>query len=152
MKKWISYTIGLGILLILIMSQMNINDVGLKVLSWVKNISGNSVSINKISTTDSKTISHDTWNKLLMQHVAASGDVDYKGFISDRDSLEKYLDLLSNNPPNQNTTDDVQLAYWINAYNAFTVKLIIDNYPLRSIKDISEGVAMINSPWDLKFF
>ena len=63
-----------------------------------------------------------------------------------------YLDLLRNNPPGMNWSESHQLAYWINAYNAFTVKLIVDHYPLKSIKDISDGLPMINSPWDIKFF
>ncbi|MCK5368247.1 MAG: DUF547 domain-containing protein, partial [Cyclobacteriaceae bacterium] len=43
--------------------------------------------------------------------------------------------------------------YWINAYNAFTVKLIIDHYPLESIKDIGSAIQIpfVNSPWDIKF-
>ena len=131
---------------------MNINDVGLKVLSWIKNISGNSVNVNNLSTESSKEISHDIWNELLIQYVNETGEVNYKGFISAKNSLDEYLDLLSNNPPNQDVSNEVQLAYWINAYNAFTIKLIIDNYPLKSIKDIADGIAMINSPWDLKFF
>jgi len=51
-----------------------------------------------------------------------------------------------------NWTEEEQLAYWINVYNAFTVKLILNHYPLNSIKDISDGLPMINSPWDIKFF
>ena len=43
------------------------------------------------------------------------------------------------------------MAYWINAYNAFTVKIIIDNYPTKSIKDIKSGIPFINSVWDIQF-
>ena len=39
-----------------------------------------------------------------------------------------------------------QLAFWINAYNAFTIKKIIDNYPLQSITDLDGG-----KPWDAKW-
>ncbi|MBW6478324.1 MAG: DUF547 domain-containing protein [Bacteroidales bacterium] len=39
------------------------------------------------------------------------------------------------------------MAYWINAYNAFTIKLITENYPVKSIKDINKD----SSPWDLRF-
>ena len=38
------------------------------------------------------------------------------------------------------------MAYWINAYNAYTIKLMLNNYPLKSIIDINGGTA-----WDLKF-
>jgi len=66
--------------------------------------------------------------------------------------LEKYLDTLTENPVGKNWSEAEQMAYWINAYNAFTVKLIVDYYPLKSIKDIGDGLPMISSPWDIKFF
>lgn len=59
---------------------------------------------------------------------------------------------LSQNAPNKTWPEEEKLAYWINAYNAFTIKLIIDNYPVKSIKDIKKGIPTINSVWDLKFF
>ena len=40
---------------------------------------------------------------------------------------------------------------WLNAYNAFTVKLIVDNYPVNSIKDIKNGIPFVNTVWDIKF-
>ena len=43
------------------------------------------------------------------------------------------------------------MAYWINAYNAFTVKLIVDHYPVQSIKDIKNGIPFVNTVWDIKF-
>jgi hypothetical protein len=98
-------------------------------------------------------VAHDAWDKLLQKHVSPSGKVNYQGFIYDSLELNKYLSLLSNSAPNNNWSSNEQKAYWINAYNAFTVQLIIRNYPLESIKDISFGVSvpMVNSPWDIKF-
>lgn len=45
------------------------------------------------------------------------------------------------------------MAYWINAYNAFTIKLITNYYPLKSIKDIGSTIQIqfVNTPWDIKF-
>ncbi|MBK6997452.1 MAG: DUF547 domain-containing protein [Lewinellaceae bacterium] len=43
------------------------------------------------------------------------------------------------------------MAYWINAYNAYTVQLIMQHYPIESIKDIKRGLAFVNSVWDIKF-
>lgn len=45
-------------------------------------------------------------------------------------------------------TSNVKLAFLINSYNAFTIKLIIDNYPIKSIKDIS---TFFTNPWEKKF-
>ncbi len=101
---------------------------------------------------NSRPISHATWDTLLQKHVSADGWVNYKGFIEDRAAFDKYLTLLSNNHPNKkNWSKQESFAYWINAYNAFTVQLIVDNYPTKSIKDIKNGVPFVNTVWDIKF-
>lgn len=101
---------------------------------------------------DSRPITHELWDSLLREHVNEKGWVDYKGFIADSSRFNKYLDLLSRNHPNdKNWSRDERLAYWINAYNAFTVKLIADNYPTESIKDIKNGIPFVNTVWDIKF-
>ena len=101
---------------------------------------------------DSKPIKHDQWDSLLKDYVNAEGWVDYKGFLADSIRLQDYLDLLRANHPNKkNWSKDEQLAYWINAYNAFTVELILDYYPVPSIKDIKSGIPFISSVWDIEF-
>ncbi|MGH1363683.1 MAG: DUF547 domain-containing protein [Calditrichia bacterium] len=132
--------------------QLNINDVALSVLSKIKKIQGNEVDLQAIKTADSPIVNHDIWTTLLQQHVSETGDVDYDAILADSDLFESYLQELSNHPPGANWSKNEKIAYWINAYNAFTVKLILDFYPLKSIKDISSGLPMLNSPWDLKFF
>ena len=87
---------------------------------------------------------HQKWDDLLKKYVSENGNVDYKEFKKDQVALESYLELLSKNLPEKSWTKNATLAYWINAYNAFTVKLILDNYPIKSIKKI-------NSPWDAVF-
>ncbi|MBF8965492.1 DUF547 domain-containing protein [Pontibacter sp. FD36] len=99
--------------------------------------------------------SHQVWDELLRQHVRKTGEVDYKGFIRDKAKLQRYLDTISNNPPDKKTWSEAeQLAYWINAYNAYTVKLIIDNYPLKSIQDLHPTLKVpgVNTVWHKKFF
>ncbi|MTI23372.1 DUF547 domain-containing protein [Fulvivirga kasyanovii] len=98
---------------------------------------------------------HDIWNALLHKHVDGAGWVNYEGFMRDQEKLEEYLKLLSNNAPDKDLwSREEQLAYWINAYNAFTVKLIIDNYPLESIRDLDPvlSIPAINTVWHRKFF
>jgi len=87
---------------------------------------------------------HSSWDSFLKTHVDTQGHVDYKGIKNSPEQLDAYLHLLSKNQPSSSSSKNEKLAYWINAYNAFTIKLIIDNYPLKSIKDIG-------SPWDKKF-
>jgi hypothetical protein len=109
---------------------------------------------NEVNTVPlSNPVDHSIWDELLNKHVDEDGWVDYKGFIKDRIRLSQYLDLLSENRPNEATwTTHQQLAYWINAYNAFTIKLIIDNYPLESIKDIQFNIPGLHTVWHKEFF
>lgn len=103
---------------------------------------------------DSKPVDHSKWTVLLKKHVDDIGMVDYKSFQRDSNQLNAYLKILKANHPNdKNWTKDEQLAYWINAYNAFTVQLIIRHYPLKSIKDIGSSIKIpfVNTPWDVKF-
>lgn len=112
----------------------------------------NACAISKVNS-NSKPITHELWDTLVQIHVSPEGKVNYKGFIQDSIKLNAYLDLLSAHHPNdKNWSADERLAYWINAYNAFTVKLIVDHYPTKSIKDIKRGIAFINNVWELNFF
>jgi hypothetical protein len=101
-----------------------------------------------------KPISYEQWTALLKKHVNEEGLVDYKGFITDKKELQSFLDKLSANPPAKDWDKNEQIAYWLNAYNAFTIKLIVDHYPVKSIKDLGpkHQIIFINTPWDKKFF
>ncbi len=108
----------------------------------------------KVKLIDSTSIpvSHQIWDELVHEHVHENGNVDYKGFVKDSVRLNEYLAILSkSHPNNKNWSSDQRMAYWINAYNAFTVQLVIRNYPVPSIKDIRPGIAFVNSVWDIKF-
>lgn len=97
---------------------------------------------------------HAIWGELLQKHVNQEGWVNYEGFIQDSFRLNEYLNLLENNPPNPaNWQEAESLAFWINAYNAFTVRLIIRHYPVASIRDIGPALSIpfVNSTWDIPF-
>ena len=87
---------------------------------------------------------HDIWDSELKKYVDEEGNVNYRCGKKFK-TIRKYLINLENNPPIEQWTKYDSLAYFINAYNAVTVKLILDNYPLRSIKDLI-------IPWWLKRF
>lgn len=111
----------------------------------------NACKVKKYQST-SQPITHELWDTLLQQNVTEEGNVNYEGFIKDSVKFEQYLTILKNNHPNDNNwAEKERLSYWINAYNAFTVKLIIDNYPVKSIKDIKNGIPFVNTVWDIKF-
>jgi len=101
-----------------------------------------------------KAPSHSRYDKLLQKNVNKDGRVNYKAFIKDSTELNQYLNSLSANPPDPKTwSKQEQMAYWINAYNAFTIKLITNYYPLKSIRDIGSSIQVpfVNTPWDIKF-
>ncbi len=81
-------------------------------------------------------LDHSEWDKLLKKYVGKDGLVDYKGFKNDEAKLDDYLKMLSEKNPTDDWSVQELLAYYINLYNAATVKLIVENYPLKSIKDI----------------
>ncbi|MFD2543369.1 DUF547 domain-containing protein [Lacinutrix gracilariae] len=88
---------------------------------------------------------HDAWNTLLQKNVSENGNVNYIAFKNNPTELQDYITALGNNMPTDTWTKKDKLAYWINAYNALTIDLIIKNYPVKSIKDIK-------NPWDQKLW
>lgn len=97
---------------------------------------------------------HSLWTDLLQEYVNDSGFVNYQGLLGEKQKLNRYTEDLSNNPPSESWSENEKLAYWINAYNAFTVKLIVDNYPLESIKDLNPTIAIptVSTIWTKKWF
>lgn len=100
---------------------------------------------------------HGPWNLLVKNHVrwnyeGTATAVDYKEFQRNRDFLTRYLQSLSAVTQSEfdGFSQKQQLAFLINAYNAYTVDLILSEYPdLKSIKDLG---SFFSSPWKKKFF
>ena len=113
-------------------------------------------STNKITydKTGAAPVDHSVFDKLLKKHVNDKGLVNYKGFKSDVKVLDQYLDMLSKNPPASSWGKNEEMAYWINAYNAFTIKDVVKHYPIQSIKDIGSKIQIpfVTTPWAEKFF
>lgn len=82
-------------------------------------------------------VDHSEWNQLLQKHVSQNGNVNYRAFLKDKGKLNAYIDKLAQQVPTNDWVVQEQLAYYINVYNAYTVLLILENYPVISIKDIS---------------
>ena len=84
--------------------------------------------------------SHQLLDEVLRTHVDSTGMVDYAGLKAARTSLDAYIDSLAwispRVAPERFASRSHELAYWINAYNAFVVRGVIDAYPVASVKDI----------------
>ncbi len=104
-------------------------------LLYFQEIENNPIPIQK----PDKAPSHAILNELLQKHVDPEGTVDYRGMKQNAARLDAYLDLLAENPPRDDWSRVEKLAYWINAYNAFTVKLVTEHYPISSIMDLAGG-------------
>ena len=100
---------------------------------------------------------HGAWDTLLRDHVTwqrqgRTSTVDYDGFATDRQALHAYLERLSAVSAErfQQWPRDARLAFLINAYNAFTVELILRQNPRPdSIRDIG---SIFRGPWKQRFF
>jgi uncharacterized membrane protein YdjX (TVP38/TMEM64 family) len=87
------------------------------------------------NTTGGPTIDHGRLTQLLQQHVDDAGWVDYKALQQDRDKLNDYITQISNVPFDELNRNE-KLALLINAYNAFTLQLVLEHLPIDSILDI----------------
>ena len=79
---------------------------------------------------------HDLYDGVLQKHVDSQGRVNYAALKSNSQALESYLDLLAAASPEDLPTPQARLAFWINAYNALTIKGVIAHYPTRNVRKI----------------
>ena len=105
-----------------------------------------------LNATQTDLPSHELWDALLKEYVV-DGHVNYQLLNAYKEPLNAYLANLESHVPSSNWSRDEQLSYWINAYNAYTLKIILDHYPVKSIKDIGDNVQIpfVNSTWDIQF-
>lgn len=91
-------------------------------------------------------VDHSLYGQLLEKYVK-DGVVDYRGFQNDESKLEEYLKILEN-VRTEDLPRNEQFAFYVNAYNAWTIKLILSGYPgIKSIKDLG---GVFKSPWKKK--
>lgn len=77
-------------------------------------------------------------NTVLSNNVSATGEVDYASIKANPTHLNNYLNYVKD-VDITSWSSNKKKAFWMNVYNAFTIKLIVDNYPLKSIMDIKQG-------------
>ena len=109
-------------------------------------VSSNGLTVKKVNDTSyndkiENKLDHSAWDDLLKANVERDGLVDYKDFKEDSDKLNDYINYLSKQVPNNEWSIEELLAYYINVYNANTIKLIVDNYPVKSIKDVDATIS-----------
>jgi hypothetical protein len=89
------------------------------------------------------------FNDLLQTHVTKSGVVDYKKFNGQK--LKKYITYLEKTSPDNSWSENKQKAFWINAYNAYTISLILNTLNEKEIKSIIDIKEEGKTAWKIPF-
>ena len=96
------------------------------------------------SVTFSQYINYQFYENFLTKYVSEEGYVDYDAISQNPIDLDHVLKRFNSIEVYDSWSKNQKLAYWINAYNVYSIKLIIDNFPINSIKDV-------NGSFDLRF-
>lgn len=97
------------------------------------------VSINAFG----QSFDYKNYNAFLQKYVSEKGNVSYDKIKANKAELDAVISQFEKTQPNDKWTKNEKLAFYINVYNVFTIKVVVDNYPTKSIKDISGA-------WDKK--
>ena len=108
-------------------------------------------TLTRFASPPGEAVDHRDWTTFLTRYVAQDGQgVSRLAYgqvtVADQARLDGYLSALQAVNP-ATLTRDRQLAYWINLYNALTVDVVLENYPVASIRDIKDGPLSIG-PWN----
>ncbi len=100
----------------------------------------------------SQNIDYKNYASFLKKYVSNSGNVNYDKIKANKAELLEIADQLSETKPTDKWTKSEKMAYFINIYNVYTIKSIVDNYPIKSIKDISNVWDKKNIPQGKMFY
>jgi len=122
-----------------------------KIEQWLAEIFGPPKVVLKelyASVSSGPTFDHSLLNGLLKQNVDSNGWVDYIALRMSADPLDQYLKTVADAPLEVMSRNE-KLALLINAYNAFTLKLVLDHYPIDSIMDIPDAERWDSVRWTI---
>ena len=120
------------------------------VASWLGRLAGGPPAVDMKEKYEqdrgAPTFDHGSFTSILQRHVDEAGWVDYQGLKDDTGPLDDYIARLAE-APFDGLDRDGKLALLINAYNAFTLKLVVEHLPLESIKDIPKAESWEDERW-----
>lgn len=96
-----------------------------------------------VSTSFAQNFDYKKTSLFLGKYVSDKGNVNYDKIKSNKTDLDVIIKQFEEKQPTDKWSKNEKLAYYINAYNVYTLKVVIDNYPTKSIKDIDNA-------WDKK--
>ena len=99
-------------------------------------------------------VDHSGWDALLGRYLTQHADgivrVDYQALAARRSDLRTYLALLADTPVSTFARPE-QFAFWVNLYNALTLDVVLEHWPVNSIRDIDISPGLFaNGPWGAK--
>lgn len=103
---------------------------------------------NEVKTEDVPSFNIHEYTKLnafLRKYVTSDGHVKYSSIKANKSELDEIINEFQSTTPESSWSRNEKLAFWINAYNIFTIQLVVDNYPTTSITKITA------KPWEKKF-
>jgi len=86
-------------------------------------------------------VDYSAFARVLKNFVNDRGQVDYAGLKADRADLDAFYAQIQNIEPDGWAVPQARMAFWINAYNAITLKVVTDHYPVKSIRRINFGLV-----------
>ena len=113
---------------------------------------GNTAPMSTPTSQAAMIVDHSAWKQILSTYVLVAPDgINRFGYgrvtAADKKKLKSYLVGLQAVRVSALSRDE-QMAFWINLYNALTIDVVLDHYPVKSIKDISLGGGFFSSgPW-----
>jgi hypothetical protein len=103
-----------------------------------------------------ETFSHADLDRVLGRFVDEHGRVDYPGLAADPGDLDRYHGLLAAYSPDSHAalfpTRQARLAYWVNAYNAAVLQIVVRHYPIASVSDVRPPAVLFFAPRRSGFF
>ena len=97
-------------------------------------------------------LNYAPWDRVLKRFVTETGRVDYRALQASPADLNQFVEQIARRSPLSNPDDfptrSSQLAYWINAYNALVMKAVIENWPIKSVRNLGRLYSFF---WSRKF-
>ena len=140
----------MGKLLILLWTLLALAAIAVALVLWANRPRRVSVEVPVSSAFPERGFAHDSFAKLMNEHVDADGRVDYERWRSSAESvaqLDNYLAAISRYSPDSSperfATRNDELAYWMYAYNAWVIKGVLLNWPLDSVTDVKAPLEVV---------
>jgi hypothetical protein len=111
------------------------------------------ISLTSVSNAQSGQVNYQLYNLVLKEYTKL-GKIKYKELSADSRLSEVVKQFSKVNPDDIKSSND-KLAFWINVYNSSVLKIICDNYPVKSINDLNSGIVVLSPVlgrlvWDKK--